>query len=70
MGVVPIRCVDVTTVRMLDDLAEELARNGQRPVIAHDLGQVAHVLAEVPEPDFLVAPTIPTAIVAARRGAG
>ena len=37
--------VDVTAVRMLDELASDLARDGQRLVIAHDVGQVGDLLA-------------------------
>ena len=37
--------VDVTAVRMLDELASDLARDGQQLVIAHDLGQVGDLLA-------------------------
>ena len=36
--------VDVTAVRMLDELADDLARDGQQLVIAHDLGQVGDLL--------------------------
>ena len=32
--------IDVTAVRMLDELASDIGREGQRLVIAHDVGQV------------------------------
>ena len=37
--------VDVTALRMLDELADELQRDGQHLVIAHALGQVGDLLA-------------------------
>jgi high affinity sulfate transporter 1 len=36
--------VDITAVRMLDELSVDLARAGRRLVIAHDLGQVGDLL--------------------------
>ena len=40
-----IAFVDITAVRMLDELADDLAVTGQQLVIAHDLGQVGDLLA-------------------------
>jgi sulfate permease, SulP family len=59
--------VDVTAVRMLEDLAEELARQGQRLVLAHDLGQVDDMLGSDGPGNVAVRSTIDAAIVAARR---
>jgi high affinity sulfate transporter 1 len=57
--------VDVTAVRMLDELAGDLRRAGQQLVIAHDLGQVGDLLAQEGAPTGLqVFPTIPQAIAA------
>ena len=57
--------VDVTAVRMLDELAADLARDGQQLVIAHDLGQVGDLLALADEQSPLkVVPTIDEAIEA------
>ena len=49
--------IDVTAVRMLDELADDLAREGVRLVIAHDIGQVRDLLAS--EPDSTLALCIP-----------
>jgi anti-anti-sigma factor len=38
--------VDVTAVRMLDELADDLARRGKRLVIAHGVGQVRDMLRQ------------------------
>lgn len=57
--------VDITAVRMLDVLAEDLARDGRRLVIAHDIGQVGDLLAEGASA-LGVYPTIGEAIEAAR----
>jgi MFS superfamily sulfate permease-like transporter len=59
--------VDVTAVRMLEELADELARRGQRLVLAHDLGQVGDLLAADGSSRVAVHRTIDEAIVAARR---
>jgi MFS superfamily sulfate permease-like transporter len=57
--------VDLTAVRMLDELADDLERAGQRLVIAHDLGQVDDLLGTV-DTHFRppVFRTIPEAIAA------
>jgi MFS superfamily sulfate permease-like transporter len=59
--------VDVTAVRMLDELADALDRAGQRLVIAHDVGQVGDLLAAHPETNLAVYPTIDEAIAAIDR---
>jgi high affinity sulfate transporter 1 len=59
--------VDVTAVRMLEEVAEEMGRHGQRLVLAHDLGQVGDLLASDGATDVAVHRTIDEAIVAARR---
>ena len=59
-----IAFVDITAVRMLDELADDLERAGQQLVIAHDLGQVGDLLAATPETNLVVVPTIDEAIVA------
>ena len=56
--------VDVTAVRMLDELADDLLRNNQELVIAHDLGQVGDLLAAHPETNLQVFATIDEAIAA------
>ena len=57
--------VDVTAVRMLDELASDLERDGQQLVIAHDLGQVGDLLALADEMNSLkVVPSIADAIEA------
>ncbi len=56
--------VDITAVRMLDELAEDLDRAGQQLVIAHDLGQVGDLLAANPETNLVIVPTIDEAIAA------
>ena len=57
--------VDVTAVRMLDELAADLERSGQQLVIAHDLGQVGDLLAEADtDIELQVFRTIPEAIAA------
>jgi high affinity sulfate transporter 1 len=58
--------VDVTAVRMLDELAAELHRHGQRLVIAHDVGQVRDLLATADRSLLEVAPTIEEALHAIR----
>ena len=54
--------VDITAVRMLDELADDLDRAGQQLVIAHDLGQVGDLLSANPETTLQVFPTIDEAI--------
>ncbi len=54
--------VDITAVRMLDELADDLGRAGQQLVIAHDLGQVGDLLSANPETNLQVFPTIDEAI--------
>ena len=57
--------VDVTAVRMLDELASDLARDDQRLVIAHDVGQVGDLLAADHELTVItVVPTIDEAVAA------
>ncbi len=60
--------VDVTAVRMLDELADDLLRNDQELVIAHDLGQVGDLLAANPETTLQVFATIDEAIAAVDSG--
>jgi high affinity sulfate transporter 1 len=62
--------VDVTAVRMLDELSADLEREGQLLVIAHDLGQVGDLLAADRDVTNLrVVPTIDEAIEAVQVGA-
>ena len=64
-----ITFVDVTAVRMLEELADELARGGQQLVIAHELGQVSDLLVRHRHAtDLRVYPTIDEAIAAVRNG--
>ena len=56
----------MTAVRMLDELADDLARVGQRLVVAHDLGQVGDLLATEPS-SLTIYPTIDAAMDAVRR---
>ncbi len=44
-----IAFVDVTSVRMLHEVGDDLARTGQRLVVARDLGQVADLLDADPD---------------------
>ena len=60
-----IAFVDVAAVRMLDELAEDLGREGKRLVIAHDLGQVGDLL-EREATSLDVYATIDEAMAAAR----
>ena len=57
-----IAFVDVTALRMLDELADDLHRNGQQLILAHDLGQVGDLLAQHPDSEIEVRPTIADAI--------
>jgi len=59
-----IAFVDITAVRMLDELADDLDRDGQQLVIAHDLGQVGDVLSATADTNLQVVPTIDEAISA------
>ena len=59
-----IAFVDITAVRMLDELADDLEPGGQQLVIAHDLGQVGDLLSANPETNLQVFPTIDEAIAA------
>jgi high affinity sulfate transporter 1 len=59
--------VDITAVRMLDELADDLDRRGQRLVIAHDLGQVGDLLSQQTVTTLGLYPTIGEAIAAAGR---
>ena len=59
-----IAFVDITAVRMLDELADELTPNDQRLVIAHDLGQVGDLLSAQPSTSLQVLPSIDEAIAA------
>ncbi len=61
-----IAFVDMTAVRMLDELADDLARVGQRLVVAHELGQVGDLLATEPS-SLTIYPTIDAAMDAVRR---
>ncbi|KES09140.1 sulfate transporter [Streptomyces toyocaensis] len=62
--------VDVSAVRMLDDLAEELDSLGVRLLLARDVGQVRDVLrtAEARKQLRRVYPTVRAAVDAARHG--
>ena len=51
---------------MLDELAGDLARTGQRLAVAHDLGQVGDLLAASPATTLSVCRTIDDAIAAVR----
>lgn len=61
--------VDITAVRMLDELAEDLVRSGQRLVIAHDLGQVGDLLEHAGATELRVYPTIDEAVEAVKADA-
>ncbi|MBO8188188.1 SulP family inorganic anion transporter [Streptomyces spirodelae] len=62
--------VDVSAVRMLDELAEDLAARGVRLLLARDVGQVRDVLrtAEARAEVRRVYPTVRAAVEAARTG--
>ncbi|MEU3175451.1 MULTISPECIES: STAS domain-containing protein [unclassified Streptomyces] len=62
--------VDVSAVRMLDNLAEELEDLGVRLLLARDVGQVRDVLrtAEARTELRRVCPTVRAAVDAARTG--
>ena len=53
--------IDLTAIRMLDDLAADLEREGVQLAIARDVGQVRDLLAEAAHADALrrVYPTVP-----------
>jgi high affinity sulfate transporter 1 len=61
-----IAFVDITAVRMLDELADDLEQQGQQLVLAHDLGQVGDLLGASPDSSLQVFPTIDEAIAAVR----
>jgi MFS superfamily sulfate permease-like transporter len=61
-----IAFVDVTAVRMLDELADDLRRDGQRLAIAHDLGQVGDLLGTSEDTSLGIYPTIDEAMEAVR----
>jgi SulP family sulfate permease len=60
--------VDITSVRMLHELAQELRRDGVRLAIAHEIGQVRDVMrkGEVDASVLAVYPTVQAAVDAAR----
>ncbi|HSA51258.1 MAG TPA: sodium-independent anion transporter, partial [Yinghuangia sp.] len=62
--------IDVSAVRMLDNLAEELEDRGLRLLLARDVGQVRDVLHTAEARDELrrVYPTVRAAVDAARTG--
>lgn len=57
-----IPAIDTTAVQMLHELGADLARRGQRLVIARDLGQVADLLEIEPDAELTLAGSIPDAI--------
>jgi sulfate permease, SulP family len=59
-----ITFLDVTAVRMLDDVADDLARQDKQLAIAHDLGQVGDLLASEPDTALAVYPGTDEAIAA------
>ena len=63
-----IPSIDVTAVRMLTDLADDLDRRGVRLVLAHDIGQVRDLIrrAEGEEALRRVYPTVQDAVDAVR----
>jgi SulP family sulfate permease len=63
-----IPTIDVTAVRMLTDLADDLDRRGVRLVLAHDIGQVRDLIrrAEGDEAVRRVYPTVQDAVDAVR----
>jgi MFS superfamily sulfate permease-like transporter len=61
--------VDVTAVRMLEELAGDLRRSGRHLVVAHDLGQVGDLLPADAHAELVVMPTIDDAIAAVRAAA-
>jgi SulP family sulfate permease len=61
--------VDVTAVRMLEELAGDLRRSGRHLVVAHDLGQVGDLLPDDAHAELVVVPTIDDAIAAVRAAA-
>jgi MFS superfamily sulfate permease-like transporter len=62
------RVLDVTAVRMLDDLAADLARRGVRLALARDVGQVRDLLTRVrSESQVRMFPTVRAAVTALTR---
>ncbi|MET0910511.1 MAG: SulP family inorganic anion transporter, partial [Ilumatobacteraceae bacterium] len=59
--------IDFTSVRMLDEVAADLARNGCRLIVAHDLGQVGDLLGEHSDSAISIFPTITAAIASVTR---
>lgn len=61
--------IDVTAVRVLDRLADELSADGVELLLARDIGQVSDVLREsgAGEPLLRVHPTVRDAVESARR---
>ena len=60
--------IDVTAVRMLDDLAADLARRGVRLALARDVGQVRDLLSRVgSESQVCTFPTVRAAVTAVTR---
>ena len=60
-----ISSIDVTALKMLEELADDMARRQQRLMIAHDLGQVGDLLETLPDAALAVYPTIAAAVAAA-----
>ena len=64
-----IPAIDVTAVRMLADLADDLDRRGIRLVLAHDVGQVRDLIRQAEGDDDLrrrIYPTVQDAVDAVR----
>jgi anti-anti-sigma factor len=61
-----IAFIDITALRMLEEVAEDLARTGRSLMLAHDLGQVGDLLASAGPGTLTVESTIDDAIAAAR----
>jgi anti-anti-sigma factor len=61
--------IDLTAVRMLDDLTDGLRRDGVRLVLAHEVGRVREVItrAEDEQPQIEIYPTVTDAIDATAR---
>jgi SulP family sulfate permease len=64
--------IDVTAVRMLNSLSEELAERGVRLVIARDVGQIRDVLKKAGATDALkrLFPTVDAAVEALTKESG
>jgi sulfate permease, SulP family len=60
--------IDVTAVRMLDTLADDLGRRGVRFALARDVGQVRDLLTQVsPDSPVCAYPTVRAAVTALTR---